>query len=147
MAPDPHFGYYTRWAGNSVAVFLPHDAEVTGQATIRGLPFKPIVRSVSDRPYFYRKVTLEPGGQAVLVVKYHVPAAAEVGADGTLSYRLDIDPQSLVTPEAVSVTLEIPEGYAAELPPGWTANGDGTVTFESAGLDESPRFTIELKKS
>ncbi len=43
----------------------PRGAEVQGQATIRGLPFKPIVRSVLDRPYFYRKVLLEPGGQAV----------------------------------------------------------------------------------
>jgi hypothetical protein len=147
VAPDPHFGYYTRWAGNSVAVFLPRDAQVIGQATIRGLPFKPVVRSVSDRPYFYRKVTLEPAGQAVLVVKYHVPAAAKVGADGTLSYRLDIDPQSLVAPEAVSVTLHIPQGYAAELPPGWTATGGRSMKFDSAGLDDSPRFTIELTKS
>ncbi len=53
---DPRWGYYTRWAGNSVAVFLPKGAEILGQATIRGLPFKPIVRPVLDRPYFTRKV-------------------------------------------------------------------------------------------
>ena len=46
---DPKFGYYTRWAGNSIAVFLPRGAEVQGQATIRNLPFKPIVRPVLDR--------------------------------------------------------------------------------------------------
>ena len=72
-AKDPRWGYYTRWAGNAIAVFLPKGAEVQGQATIRGVPFKPIVRSVLDRPYFYRKVLLEPGGQAVVTVKYRVP--------------------------------------------------------------------------
>ena len=44
-ANDPRWGYYTRWAGNSVAVFLPRGAQVEGQATIRNLPFKPVVRS------------------------------------------------------------------------------------------------------
>ena len=147
VSPDPHFGYYTRWAGNSVALFLPRGAEVKGQATIRGLPFKPIVRSVSDRPYFYRKVMLEPGGQAILVVKYHVPAAADVGDDGTLSYHLDIDPQGLVVPEAVSVTLHAPEGYVAGAVPGWTVVNGSTLQLDSAGLDDSPRFTVELTKS
>ena len=95
---DPRFGYYTRWAGNSVAVFLPRGAQVQGQATIRAIrdvPFKPIVRSVLDRPYFNRKVLLEPGSQAILKVTYTVPDAATVDGD-SLVYGLDIDPQATV---------------------------------------------------
>ena len=80
---DPRFGYYTRWAGNAIAVFLPHGAEVQGQATIRSRPFKPIVRPVLDRSYFYRKVMLEPGGQAILKVTYRVPNAATVDGDSS----------------------------------------------------------------
>ena len=60
-----------------------------------------------DRPYFYRKVLLEPGGQAILKVTYRVPDAATVDGD-TLVYGLDIDPQSTVDPKAVDVTLHLP---------------------------------------
>jgi hypothetical protein len=143
---DPRFGYYTRWAGNAIAVFLPRGAEVQGQARIRGLPFKPVVRSVLDRPYFYRKVLIEPGGQAVLEVQYHVPAAATVDGD-TLTYSLDIDPQSIVNPEAVNVTLHLPEGYGlSSTPVGWQVVDGSTLTFVDDALDISPRFTVSVSK-
>ena len=108
---DPRCGYYTRWAGNSLAVFLPQGAEVKGQATIRGVPFKPIVRSVLDRPYFYRKVLLEPGGQAVLTVT--LPGAGRRHrrrrlADLRASTSTRSPPS---TPRRSNVTLHLPEGY------------------------------------
>ena len=115
---DPRFGYYTRWAGNSIAVFLPEGAEIQGQATIRNTPFKPVVRPVLNRTYFYRKVMLEPGGQAVLKVTYHVPNAATVDGD-TLVYGLDIDPQSTVVPSRRR-HLAPAEGYGLSAPPGWS---------------------------
>jgi hypothetical protein len=145
-ADDPKFGYYTRWAGNAVAVFLPEGAEVKGQATIRGLPFKPVVRSVLDRPYFYRKVLLGPGGQAVLNVSYHVPAAATVDGDA-LTYGLAIDPQSLVNHEAVKVTLHVPEGYGlSSTPAGWQMVDGRTLSYTNDQLDDSPDFSIALSK-
>ena len=144
-AKDPRWGYYTRWAGNAIAVFLPKGAEVQGQATIRGVPFKPIVRSVLDRPYFYRKVLIEPGGQAVVTVKYRVPNAATVDGD-TLTYHLDIDPQSLVNPETVDVTLHLPDGYGVAAPPaGWTQTDAQTLQLQMS-LDDSPRFEVEASK-
>ena len=85
-------------------------AEVQGQATIRGVPFKPIVRSVLDRPYFYRKVMLEPGGQASHG-QYHVPNAATVDGD-SLTYRPRPRPPGPRQPEAVNVTLHLPQGTA-----------------------------------
>ena len=144
-AKDPRWGYYTRWAGNAIAVFLPKGAEVQGQATIRGVPFKPIVRSVLDRPYFYRKVLLEPGGQAIVTVKYRVPNAATVDGD-TLTYHLDIDPQATVNPETVDVTLHLPDGYGVAAPPaGWTLTDDQTLQLQMS-LDDSPRFEVEASK-
>jgi hypothetical protein len=146
VSPDPKFGYYTRWAGNAIAVFLPEGAEVEGQARIRHLPFKPIVRTVLDRPYFYRKVLLEPQSQAVLEVSYHVPDAATVDGDD-LTYRLDIDPQSLVQPEEVHVTLHLPDGYRlASTPVGWDVGDGQTLQYSSAGLDDSPRLTVEATR-
>jgi hypothetical protein len=145
-AKDPRWGYYTRWAGNAIAVFLPRGAEVQGQATVRGVPFKPIVRSVLDRPYFYRKVLIEPGGQAVVSVTYRVPNAATVDGD-TLTYRLDLDPQSLVQPQSVDVTLHLPDGYGVAAPPaGWTQIDAQTLRLQMA-LDDSPRFEVEASKA
>ena len=145
-AEDPKYGYYTRFAGNAIAVFLPRGAEVQGQARIRGLPFKPVVRSVLDRPYFYRKVLIEPGGRAVLEVQYHVPDAATVDGDA-LTYGLDIDPQSIVNPEVVNVTLHLPDGYGlSSTPVGWQLEDGSTLKFVAGALDISPRFTINVSK-
>jgi hypothetical protein len=143
---DPRFGYYTRWAGNAVAVFLPRGAKVQGQATIRNLRFKPIVRSVLDRPYFYRKVLLEPGSEAVLKVSYRVPDAATVDGD-TLVYGLDVDPQSTVVPMAIDVTLHMPRGYRPDATPvGWTMVDGRTLHYASGALDEARRFVVDLSK-
>ena len=57
-----------------------------------------------------------------MTVRYVVPNAAEVRDDGTLVYRLDADPQGMVTPPKVAVRLGVPKGYdVAELPEGWQA--------------------------
>ena len=143
---DPKFGYYTRWAGNAIAAFLPRGAEIQGQATMRGVPFRPIVRSVLERPYFYRKVTIEPGGQAILKVTYRVPNAATVDGD-SLVYALDIDTQSTVVPEAVNVTLHLPQGYGLSATPiGWAMVDGRTLKFTGGALDEQQRFVVDLSK-
>ncbi len=143
---DPKFGYYTRWAGNSIAVFLPHGAEVQGQATIRNRPFKPIVRPVLDRSYFNRKVMLEPGGQAVLKVTYRVPDAATVDGD---SPRLRPRHRHAVhgRAEAVNVTLHLPQGYGLSAAPvGWSMVDGRTLKFTGGALDEHQQFVINLSK-
>jgi hypothetical protein len=143
---DPRFGYYTRWAGNSIAVFLPEGAEIQGQATIRNKPFKPVVRPVLNRSYFYRKVMLEPGGQAILKVSYRVPDAATVDGD-SLVYGLDIDPQSTVVPMDIDVTLHVPKGYGLSAPPvGWSMVDGRTLSFVGGALDENRRFVVNLSK-
>jgi hypothetical protein len=143
---DPKFGYYTRWAGNAIAAFLPRGAEVQGQATIRGLPFRPIVRSVLERPYFYRKVTLPPGGQAILKVTYRVPNAATVDGD-SLVYQLDVDPQATVVPQAVNVTLHVPRGYSPSTTPlGWSMVDGRTLKFTGGALDEAIHLEVPLSK-
>ena len=146
-AKDPRWGYYTRWAGDAVAVFLPKGAEVQGQPTMDGVAFRPIVRSVLGRPYFYRTELLEPNSKAVLDVTYTVPHAATVDGD-TMTYHLDVDPQSLVGPEAVTVTVHLPDGYGVGTLPtdGWQLKGGQTLYYDTRGLDASPRWSIELSK-
>ncbi|MEO6512513.1 MAG: DUF4012 domain-containing protein, partial [Nocardioides sp.] len=145
-ANDPRWGYYTRWNKSALAVFLPRGAEVQGQPTVRGVPFRPIVRSVLDRPYLYRKVLLGPQGQAVMKISYRVPAAANVDGDA-LTYGLAIDPQSTVNPEQMKVTLHLPEGYGlSSTPAGWQMVDGRTLTYTNDRLDDSPDFSIALSK-
>ena len=104
------------------------------------------MRPVLDRSYFYRKVMLEPGGQAVLKVTYRVPNAATVDGD-SLVYGLDIDTQSTVVPEAVNVTLHLPKGYGLSAPPaGWAMVDGRTLSFTGGALDENRRFEVNLSK-
>ena len=104
------------------------------------------MRPVLDRSYFNRKVMLEPGGQAVLKVTYHVPNAATVDGD-SLVYGLDIDTQSTVVPQAVDVTLHLPKGYGLSAPPvGWSIVDGRTLNFAGGALDEHQHFVVNLSK-
>ena len=111
--------------------------------TVGGKPDDPFLRHVGDRPYFYRTVTLDPGESATIEVVYDVPRAADV-EDGTLTYRLDVDPQGMVTPEQVDVTVHFPKGYAVrDLPAGWTRTDRSTARWVEDGLVDSPRWEIQ----
>jgi hypothetical protein len=77
------------------------------------------------------------------VLEYDVPAAALAPGDGTLTYRLDVTPQGLVVPQAVTVDVRWPEGYeVGELPAGWTRTGPGRATYADPGLVSQPSFSI-----
>lgn len=143
--PDPRGGYFTRWLGTVVAMFLPKGAEVT-QAAEDGKPIRVYPQLVGDRPYFREGLLIPPSGQAILTARYTVPRAATVSADGrTLTYRLDLDPQALVVPQATTVRLRWPEGYSVgALPPGWSSVGATQARFATPGLDASQSWTITL---
>ena len=56
--------------------------------------------------------------------------ARPTSTDDELTYRLDVDPQGLVRPSAISVTVHLPPGYqVADLPEG----GSRSTTRRSAG--------------
>ena len=54
-----------------------------------------------------------------------MPAAATVDDDGDLTYRLDLTPQGMVTPQAVSVRVKFPRGLeVGAVPEGWGRRAD-----------------------
>ena len=62
------------------------------------------------------------------------------------TYRLDVDPQGMVSPEKVDVTVHFPRGFAVhDLPAGWTREDRSTVTWTEQGLVDSPRWEIEAR--
>ena len=72
------------------------------------------------------RVLLNSGESTRLDADYTVPSAAVENSDGTLTYMLDVDPQDLVYPEALEVSVTFPAGWTStSLPHGWqpTANG------------------------
>ena len=75
-----------------------------------------------------------------------MPDAAEVDGD-SLVYGLDIDPQSTVVPQAVNVTLHLPQGYGLSAAPvGWSIVDGRTLKFTGGALDERQQFAINVSK-
>jgi len=142
--PDPRQGYFTRWATLSIGSFLPRGADVDG-VTMDGSPIDFTVGDYFGRPFVRHTIEFEPQQRHVLRLEYDVPAAA-VLEDGGLTYRLDIDPQGMVRPEAVSARVQFPQGFAVDaLPEGWTPSGDRAATWSDDALDDSPRLALSAK--
>ena len=141
--PDPRDGtYVTKWNGMTLGVFLPEGAELTS-ARAAGRPQGTRVFDYYGRPYKLLRVILPPGTTREAVLEYDVPAAAVAPGDGTLTYRLDVTPQGLVVPQAVTVDVRWPEGYeVGELPDGWTRTGPGRAAYADPGLVTQPSFSI-----
>lgn len=132
----------TRWNGMTLGVFLPDGAEITS-ATAAGKEQGTGTFDYYGRPYKLFRLTLPPRETREAVLEYVVPAAAVAPGDGTLTYRLDVTPQGLVTPEALRVTVRFPKGYdLGELPDGWASARAGVATYDDPGLVTQPSFTL-----
>ena len=140
---DPRGGSSrTRWNGMTLGVFLPDGVEITS-ATAAGRAQGTDVFDYYGRPYKLLRLTLPPTETREAVLEYDVPAAAVAPGDGTLTYRLDATPQGMVTPEALSVTVQWPDGYDVDsLPEGWTRTGPGEASYENPSLVTQPEFRI-----
>jgi hypothetical protein len=130
--PDPGVGYATRYLDSLVGLFLPKNSRVRGAFLVDGKPrakvfHVPRVPWVHDRKFLEPSFSLNSGESWTTEVSYLVGEAADVGTDGTMVYRLDVDPQPLVTPETFDVTVVWPQGWhpTEDLPEGWTATRNG----------------------
>ncbi|MEO5854205.1 MAG: DUF4012 domain-containing protein [Nocardioides sp.] len=139
---DPRTGYFTRWSESAVAVFLPRGVK---EATVRrdGQTLTPFVDTSAGRPFLYQNFVFAPRTTRTMTVTYDVPRAAEVRGDGGLVYRLDADPQGMVTPESLAVSVRFPRGYVVrDRPTGWVRTGPSSANWEQEVLAESPRWTL-----
>ncbi|MEO6511423.1 MAG: DUF4012 domain-containing protein [Nocardioides sp.] len=140
---DPRGGSSrTRWNGMTVGVFLPEGVKISS-AIVAGGPVGTETFDYYGRPYKLLRLVLPPGETREATLVYDVPEAARAPGDGTLTYRLDLTPQGLVTPEAVSVTVHWPQGYdVTDLPEGWTRAGRGRASYENPVLITQPSFSL-----
>jgi len=135
--------YTTRWNGMSLAAFLPTGAEVTAaRLNDKTVPFTR--RQYFGRPFVRRTIEFPPQSRKTYELVYDVPSAATVDDDGLLTYRLDLTPQGMVIPQAVTVRVQFPKGYdVRDLPEGWQANGARSATYETPGLETSQTFEVQ----
>jgi hypothetical protein len=141
---DPRDGYFTRWSGMQVAMFLPDGVTVDG-ASFADESWEPPVLDFIEHDFVTRPVVIEPTGERRLQLDYTVPDAASVAESGDLTYRLALDPQGTVTPGAATVTVQLPDGYKiTELPEGWAAEGS-TLTYRTDALTSSQEWEIALE--
>ena len=141
--PDPREGYSTRYATLSIAHFLPRGADNV-LARVDDELFEPTIGDFYGRPFVRRTVAFEPQATHEFAVVYDVPRAAVVSGD-ELTYHLDVDPQGLVRPSAISVTVHLPPGYeVSDLPPGWVEIDAETIGWGGGALVDSPSFEVTL---
>lgn len=144
--PDYRQGYFTRWATLSVANFLARGADVDA-VSVDGAPVEFNVGDYFGRPFVRQIIEFEPQARHTMRVDYTVPAAA-LSDNGKLIYRLDLDPQGMVRPEAMSATVRFPAGYdIEELPEGWVGAGPRSATWSLAALEESSHLTLSASSS
>ncbi len=127
---DPQIGYTTRYLGTMIGVFLPRFSSL-GDVTTDGKPDTPTlhvpkVPHVVNRKYFTYPTLLPQGATATVTAGYRVPFAADVTSKTAMTYTLDVDPQDLVDPEVLDLTVNFPKGWSAtSLPDGWQATAHG----------------------
>ncbi len=148
--PDPQVGYTTSYLGSLIGVFLPRFAQL-GDITADGAPYSPTthrpkVQSVLNRRYFTYKSMLAPGQTASVAADYSVPYAADVTSTSTMTYQLDVDPQDLVDPELLDVSVTFPKGWSAtSLPAGWQPTAHGA--HWKGSVPNRLHFEIPLEKT
>ncbi|WP_133241133.1 DUF4012 domain-containing protein [Nocardioides gansuensis] len=139
---DPREGYFTRWLHASVGTFLPKGTEVRS-ASVDGVPFEYNVGDYFGRPFVRRTVVFAPQQRHTVRLVYDVPSAAVVEEDGGLTYGLDVDPQGMVRPQGIAVTVRFPAGHTpTDLPEGWVAKNARTAMWGGPALVASPRFEL-----
>lgn len=138
---DPKSWYFTRWAGLSLGVFVPRDAELE-DATLLGQPSDVELRKYYRQAFAAQPMMLAQGATGRFSMRYQVPDAATVDESGELTYRLAYDPQGMVTSQTGSVRVRLPSGYVATaVPEGWTVDGD-TVVLPPQELGASAEWEI-----
>ena len=131
----------TRWNGMTLGVFLPHDVKISSAAA-DGRSVGTDSFDYYGRPYKLFRLTLPPQTTKVATLTYVVPDAGRA-ADGDLTYQLDLTPQGMVVPQAVSVSVQWPKGYkVGALPEGWARDGRSRATYDDPGLITQPSFSI-----
>ena len=144
--PDYRQGYATRYATLSVGSFLARGADVSA-VTVDGEPVEFNVGNYFGRPFVRHTIAFDPQARRVLRLDYTCRRPQSARTD-ELTYRLDLDPQGMVRPQAVSATVRFPAGFSIEnLPEGWVASGERSATWSLDALDESPRLTLSARQA
>lgn len=142
--PDPRDGYFTRWSDLAVATFLPRGTRVD-DFSVGGQPWEGKLRRFYSHSFASEQTVIPPGGSASVESTYTVPQAAEVDDAGDLTYWLTVDPQGMVFPTSVEVTVHVPDGYhVTEMPEDWSADGHAIV-FRTEALESSQQWTLTLE--
>ena len=125
-----------------VLAALPAPGRRTRPGVYLGAALGDPLRDFFGRYVIRPAIRFAPQARHYLEVTYDVPAAAVRRGDA-LAYRLDLDPQGMVDPQAVAVSVRFPRGFTpgTDLPAGWTAKGR-VATYRTDGLETSESFEV-----
>ena len=121
--PPERVGYETSWLKAAYLMYVPDSAiryKASYPSSFAVRPFKnhpQLGRGWVDDGFGHRMIRVvgwtSPGGQNAVSVSYELPAGTFSGATpGSLSYRLQAEPQSLWSPSTLTVQVTGPPGFA-----------------------------------
>jgi hypothetical protein len=132
---DSGIGYATGVSTPRIMTFVPDRAKVT-DATLGGSEISLHTPRESGRIALWVDTRIPVGGQAVLVVRYHLPGAA-VRHGGVLRYDLSVAAQAMVNPEQLVLQVLAP--------PGWRVVPSGGDAFGvSRMVDKDVHFAVRF---
>jgi hypothetical protein len=139
---DPGEGYFTRHNTVSVLTMIPGDARIVRGSLDRD-PI-PIQQGTFFEHAFQRHtVALAPQQVRELEIDYVVQRAARREDDGTLRYRLVLDPQGMVIPQETHVVVRFPAGFeASSVPVPWQVRGERAAVYATSALTRTESFEI-----
>lgn len=139
---DSGRGYYTKRLNARVLTILPTSAS---HIAVKQNGGKMLTGDFGGRPYFNIGMNLPRQTSRTASLSYDVKRAVTVTGD-TMTYTLDYDPQGMVEPQKLGVSLKAPAGWhVTKVPAGWTITSAG-ATY---GLKSSPtvaRWQIVLER-
>jgi hypothetical protein len=144
---DQKIGQNTRWSGSQVINLMPPGATITQEpkpvVTHAGLTVAGIGRGVDQdgRVYGQARILLPPNGTVQLAWTYTIKNAAsrESGGLRLLDY---VAPQAMLNAPTLELTVIPPQGWTAQLPPGWSPSSSGVAT--KTEMNTSQALTVQV---
>lgn len=150
MGDKIEYYYFARWTFDWILSYLPLDAEVEELSSTGGSEppadtpvFVPAQYQIPDGDWpdglggrMVRTADwAAPQGTIVQTLRYRIPAGTFSEPDGSVRYRVTVDPQPFAGKAAVSVTVTPPDGWSF---------GDGSGPDYSADLDQAHAWSTAV---
>ncbi len=133
LSSTEKIGYLTAWSANEWFFYLPNGATGATLQTPDGYTTPKVWPDGLGRQVIVSEGTIEPRKSATITYRYQLPAGTFTD-EGTLRYRVNLNPQPIQNAAKVSVTVNAPQGRSCS-GAGWSGTHWSGI-LDTAGAPE-----------